>query len=77
MSQTPAAFFGKHYAHRKVVRQKGESFERLVNRYKRVHGMKIVPLVRASRYKNKPLTKRLIRLRALHRIKLLSAKIAK
>lgn len=66
MSQAPATFFGKHFVFRKVIKQKGESFERLVNRYKRVHGMKIVPAIRKSRYRVKPLTKRLVRQRALH-----------
>ncbi len=66
----PAVFFGKHYVYRKVVRQEGESSERLINRYKRVHGMKIVPWVRNSRFRKKPLTKRLIRMRAIHGMRL-------
>lgn len=77
MSQAPTINFQKHYVYRKVVRQKGESFERLVNRYKRVHGMKIVPLIRNTRYRKKPLTKRLIRLRAINSSKLKIASIKK
>lgn len=69
-----AIFFGKHFAHRKVVRQEGESPERLINRYKRTHGMKIVPSVRASRYRKKPLTKRLERIRAIHSARLKAKK---
>jgi len=66
MSQVPSVFFGKHFVCRKVVRQKGESFERLVNRYKRIHGMKIVPFVRGIRYRRAPVKKRLVRARAIH-----------
>jgi hypothetical protein len=68
------AFIGKHYAHRKAVRQTGESFERLVNRYKKIHGMKIVPLVRKKRFRTKTLTKRLERLRAIYAIQQKSKK---
>ncbi|KKP40175.1 MAG: hypothetical protein UR28_C0002G0032 [Candidatus Peregrinibacteria bacterium GW2011_GWF2_33_10] len=70
MAQSPSVFFGKHYVYRKVIRKKGESFERLVNRYKRIHGMKIVPLVRNKRYRRKFLTKRLVRIRAIYSAKL-------